>query len=175
MNEKRKSGKKRCFTGAEWALWGGSSALILPISWLRHSLLSGRSGTGDGGAAEPAQRALDVGADGGGDDGVFSRFAGLSHSKFVFQHRFGGHQLFGSVFDLFRSSAHALAYAANDVGLIVLWTLAMQEERRYGAVVVCFAVLLVNDVYGLVAWRRMTRRQAEENAKNRGAESSAPR
>lgn len=37
-----------------------------------------------------------------------------------------------------RSSYYALAYAANDVVLIVLWTLASMEDVKYVSVVVCF-------------------------------------
>lgn len=60
-----------------------------------------------------------------------------------------------------RSPLYALAYAANDIVLIVLWILAARAERSYISVVVCFAVFLVNDLYGFVGWRRMERRQRE--------------
>ena len=53
----------------------------------------------------------------------------------------------------------ALAYAANDIVLIVLWMLASMEDVGYVSVVVCFAVFLVNDVYGFISWQRMQRRQ----------------
>lgn len=52
-----------------------------------------------------------------------------------------------------RSPLFALAYAANDVVLIMLWSLAATEERRFAAVVVCFGAFLVNDLYGYVRWR----------------------
>ncbi len=58
-----------------------------------------------------------------------------------------------------RSPYYAVAYAANDVVLIVLWILAAREDRTYISVVVCFAAFLVNDLYGFVRWRRMARRQ----------------
>ncbi len=58
-----------------------------------------------------------------------------------------------------RSPCFALAYAANDIVLIVLWILASMEEIRYLSVVVCFAAFLVNDVYGFLSWRRMRKRQ----------------
>lgn len=60
---------------------------------------------------------------------------------------------------LCRSPYYALAYAANDVVLIVLWSLAALSETRYLAVVVCFAAFLVNDMYGFFNWRRMGKRQ----------------
>ncbi len=58
-----------------------------------------------------------------------------------------------------RSPYFALAYAANDVVLVVLWVLATIENITYLSVTVCFAVFLVNDVYGFVSWRRMQKRQ----------------
>ncbi len=61
-----------------------------------------------------------------------------------------------------RSPYYALAYAANDVVLIVLWILAAREDHTYISMVVCFAAFLVNDLYGFVRWRRMAQRQQEQ-------------
>ncbi len=61
-----------------------------------------------------------------------------------------------------RSPFFALAYAANDVVLILLWSMASASEIRYLSVTVCFAAFLVNDLYGFVSWRRMEKRQREE-------------
>ena len=58
-----------------------------------------------------------------------------------------------------RSPWYALAYAMNDVVLIVLWSLAMLSDPSYISVTVCFAVFLVNDLYGFVNWRKMAKRQ----------------
>ena len=58
-----------------------------------------------------------------------------------------------------RSALFAAAYAANDLVLLVLWGLAAAEDRSYLLVLVCFAVFLVNDLYGFLNWLRMQRRQ----------------
>ena len=58
-----------------------------------------------------------------------------------------------------RSPYYALAYAANDVVLIVLWVMAALSEVRYLSVVVCFVAFLVNDLYGFISWRKMGKRQ----------------
>ena len=58
-----------------------------------------------------------------------------------------------------RSPWFALAYAANDVVLIVLWTLAALEDITYISVLICFIMFLVNDLYGFVNWKRMEKRQ----------------
>lgn len=60
-----------------------------------------------------------------------------------------------------RSPFFALAYAANDVVLIVLWVLASIADIRYISVVVCFAAFLINDIYGFMSWQKMKKRQAE--------------
>jgi len=61
-----------------------------------------------------------------------------------------------------RSPYFALAYALNDVVLIVLWVMASLKEPSYLSVVVCFVTFLVNDLYCFLNWRRMARRQGME-------------
>lgn len=58
-----------------------------------------------------------------------------------------------------RSSYFAMAYAANDAVLIVLWILASMADLRYISVVVCFLTFLVNDIYGFISWKQMERTQ----------------
>ncbi len=60
-----------------------------------------------------------------------------------------------------RSPYFALAYAANDIVLILLWILASMEDIRYISVTVCFLAFLVNDMYGFISWRKMEKRQAD--------------
>lgn len=59
-----------------------------------------------------------------------------------------------------RSPLYALGYAANDVVLIILWTLASIEDISFCSVVVCFVVFLINDLYGFFAWEKMKKAQA---------------
>ena len=58
-----------------------------------------------------------------------------------------------------RSPFYALAYAANDVVLIVLWILASVHDIRYVSVVTCFAAFLANDLYGFLNWQKIKKRQ----------------
>ncbi len=62
-----------------------------------------------------------------------------------------------------RSAFFALGYAANDVVLIVLWVMASIGEPSYLSVTGCFAVLLVNDSYTYINWRRLQKRQGEKS------------
>ncbi len=59
-----------------------------------------------------------------------------------------------------RNPFFALAYALNDVVLIVLWVLASIEDISYLSVVICFLVFLVNDIYGFISWLKMKKRQS---------------
>jgi len=59
-----------------------------------------------------------------------------------------------------RSPWFALAYAANDIVLIVLWIIAACADISYISTVICFAAFLVNDLYGFYNWRRMQKRQS---------------
>lgn len=69
---------------------------------------------------------------------------------------------FVAVYLTFRRSAFfALAYAANDVVLIVLWILAARSDLSYLSVVICFLMFLINDLYGFVSWIKMQKRQAD--------------
>ena len=70
---------------------------------------------------------------------------------------------FIAVYLTFRRSPYfALAYAANDIVLIVLWMMASFTDIRYISVVVCFVAFLFNDIYGFVSWQRMKKRQCEK-------------
>ncbi len=67
---------------------------------------------------------------------------------------------FGAAYlTLRRSPYYALWYTANDIVLIVLWTLAAMKDTSYVSVIICFAAFLVNDIYGFVNWKKMEKRQ----------------
>lgn len=67
---------------------------------------------------------------------------------------------FLAVYLTFRRSPYfALAYAANDIVLIVLWVLASLEDIKYLSVVVCFVAFFFNDIYGFLSWQKMKIRQ----------------
>ena len=59
-----------------------------------------------------------------------------------------------------RSPYFALAYAVNDIVLIILWTLAAIKDISYVSVIVCFAMFLVNDTYSFINWTRMKKKQS---------------
>lgn len=58
-----------------------------------------------------------------------------------------------------RSPFYALAYAVNDVVLIVLWILASLSDISYISVVACFIAFIANDLYGFFHWLSMQRAQ----------------
>ena len=137
------------FTKTELTLWGGSTILIL-LSFvifdrenymtLAASLI-GAASLILSAKGNPIGQVLMI---------LFSLFYGvISYS-------------FAAVYLTFRRSPFfALAYAANDVVLIVLWVLAALEDATYLSVTICFMMFLVNDLYGFVSWRKMEKRQLE--------------
>lgn len=67
---------------------------------------------------------------------------------------------FIAVYLTFRRSPYfAVAYAANDMILILLWTLASRTNISYLSVVVCFFAFLANDIYGFINWKKIEKRQ----------------
>lgn len=60
-----------------------------------------------------------------------------------------------------RSALFAVAYAANDVVLVILWVLAAQTNQTYWSVAACFAVFFINDLYGYIRWKKMRKHQHE--------------
>ena len=69
---------------------------------------------------------------------------------------------FIAVYLTFRRSPYfALAYAANDIVLIIMWILASMLDIRYVSVLVCFVAFLFNDIYGFISWKKMKIRQEQ--------------
>lgn len=58
-----------------------------------------------------------------------------------------------------RSRFFALAYAANDIVLIVLWSMASLSDITYLPVTVCFFMFLVNDLYAFLNWAKLYKKQ----------------
>lgn len=58
-----------------------------------------------------------------------------------------------------RSAFFAIAYAANDIVLIILWTLAALSDISYLSVITCFILFLVNDTYTFINWTKIQKRQ----------------
>ena len=67
-----------------------------------------------------------------------------------------------SVFSFLRSPYYALAYALNDVVLILLWGIAVFSDLSYLPMLVCFFAFLANDLYGFFNWRRIKRKQSKK-------------
>ncbi len=66
---------------------------------------------------------------------------------------------FASSLVFLRSPYYALAYAANDLVLILLWGIASLSDPSYLPMLTCFVLFLLNDLYGFLNWKRMQARQ----------------
>lgn len=60
---------------------------------------------------------------------------------------------------MLRSPYYAVAYAANDIVLIILWILAVIIDISFLPMVICFIIFFINDIYGFCNWQSMKVRQ----------------
>lgn len=63
-----------------------------------------------------------------------------------------------------RCPLYGLAYAANDLVLIVLWAYATSRNIAYLPMIICFSLFLLLDFYGFVSWTGMSKKQRAEQA-----------
>lgn len=68
---------------------------------------------------------------------------------------------FASAITFLRSPWFALAYASNDVVLIVLWIMMSARDISYLPMIACFLTFLFNDFYGFLSWRKREKKQRE--------------
>ena len=64
---------------------------------------------------------------------------------------------------MLRDPHYALAYAANDLVLIVLWVMATMENISYVSMIACFSIFFINDIYGYINWSRMKKHQGGQS------------
>lgn len=58
-----------------------------------------------------------------------------------------------------RSRFYAIGYAANDIVLIIMWSMASYENITYLPMVICFIAFFVTDTYGFINWSIMNKKQ----------------
>lgn len=58
-----------------------------------------------------------------------------------------------------RSRFYAIFYGANDVVLIIMWSMASYENITYLPMVLCFITFFVLDTYGFINWSIMNKKQ----------------
>ena len=70
--------------------------------------------------------------------------------------------MMASTLTIMRVPYYALAYAANDIVLIVMWILASIENPVYIPMVFNFVIFLINDLYAFFSWKKL-RSMQEKN------------
>lgn len=68
--------------------------------------------------------------------------------------------LLGSTLGFFRSSYFCVAFVFNDVVVITMWALKAYENISLLPTVFCFVMFLLNDIYGVINWKRMEKKQS---------------
>lgn len=68
---------------------------------------------------------------------------------------------FIAVYLAFRRSAYfSIAYALNDIVLIILWGFAVAKDLSSVSILACFMTFLANDIYAFISWKKMEIRQS---------------
>lgn len=62
-----------------------------------------------------------------------------------------------------RSRFYAVGYGANDMVLIIMWSMACYEDITYLPMVICFIAFFVTDTYGFINWSIMNKKQKAGN------------
>ncbi|MDO5156291.1 MAG: nicotinamide riboside transporter PnuC [Eubacteriales bacterium] len=68
---------------------------------------------------------------------------------------------------ILRSPYYAIAYAGNDIVLIILWILASMDDLSFLPMVFCFVMFFANDLYGYYNWNKMKQQQGNNINKMR--------
>lgn len=63
---------------------------------------------------------------------------------------------------LLRSPYYAVAYACNDIVLVVLWIMAATQDIAFLPMIICFVIFFANDMYGFFNWKRMMAKQHKQ-------------
>ena len=63
---------------------------------------------------------------------------------------------------ILRNSYYAVAYAFNDIVLVILWIMATSKDFSYLPMVICFIMFFINDIYGFLSWKKREKRQSEK-------------
>ena len=128
------------------------------ISWLRNPYAGNRSEVKVNSLKGREVVLLFVGA--AGVTAVFCPILRYFHTANLIPSTVSVTTSFLAVYLTFRRSPYFnLAYAANDVVLILLWILASFSDKRYISVAVCFLAFLLNDIYGFIGWKRLKNKQ----------------
>lgn len=77
---------------------------------------------------------------------------------------------YASALTFLRSPFYGLAYASNDIVLIVMWSLATAADIAYIPMIICFSLFLIYDVYGFINWSKMKKCQSENAEQTDAAE-----
>jgi len=135
-------------------------SLMAIVSWLRNPF----EGTQEVAIArlKPMQRALGVGLSAAVTAVFYFVLRAFDTPNLIVSTMSITTSFLAAYLSYMRSAWYALAYGANDVVLIVLWTLATVEDAAYAPMIACFAMFFINDLYAYVSWRRREKRQRTE-------------
>lgn len=132
-------------------------AVVALVSWLRHPYRE--TAEVQVAVLRPLHMAILVPLNGAVTVGLYFLLGALGTQNLMISTLSVTTSFFAASLTFLRTPYFALAYASNDVVLIVMWLLVAIREPAYFSMVICFAVFLVNDLYSFYNWLKMRRRQ----------------
>lgn len=132
-------------------------ALVSLVTWFRHPYRD--SAEVQITSLRPLHLAILLPLSGGVSVGLYFLLAAFGTQNLAISTFSVTTSFFAASLTFLRTPYFALAYALNDVVLIVMWLLVAIREPAYFSMVICFAVFLVNDLYSFYNWMKMRRRQ----------------
>lgn len=140
-------------------------ALFALISWIRHPFKGGKSQV-EVGSISPGETALMLALTAVVTVIFYFILSALGNANLIPATLSVTTSFLAAYLSARRSPYFALAYASNDLVLIILWALAWADNREYVSVLVCFIVFFINDMYGFASWLGMRKKQAQSPAQN---------
>lgn len=136
-------------------------ALMSVISWIRHPYEQGKSEVEV--ASLGKKKALGIVLCSLLATGIFYFILAYFNTASLFVSTISITTSFlASALMFFRSPYYALAYAANDIVLIILWIISTLHDLSCLPMVLCFVMFFLNDLYGFYNWKRMKHRQQKK-------------
>ena len=139
-------------------------AIMSVISWLRHPYRRGKHTEVAVNRLSRRELCILLALTACVTTGFYFLLSRLGTEQLIFSTLSVATSFFAASLTFRRSPFYALAYATNDVVLVVLWILASMKDPSGIAMILCFLMFLVNDLYGFLNWLHMQKRQERETA-----------
>ena len=143
------------------------AAVFSLVSWVRHPFRN--SGEVEIGTLNAKKCGITVALAAATTVAFYFILNALGTANIVFSTVSVATSVLAATLSFFRSPLYAIGYCANDIVLIVLWSLATAEDYAYFPMIFCFVMFLLHDINGFVNWTKRRNRQRSAAAPSTNA------